>query len=210
MDQLDQNTSYYPFTRKTQKWTTKFGYYLLCIALYNSYVLWRERAVDPNRKYMHHLEAVAERWTSLRSHPEGTAEQVVTPAPSGHEPFSYEGYRTRKDDPECRLNAAFHGHFLREFPQVGKKTNPTRPCRVCYKQAEVKASRAAAATAAATGSDSAGGRGGKKKKKTTTSEPEKKNRQESRYYCKCCLVPLHSMPKLCFELYHTKKDYAHV
>ena len=186
---------------------------MLCIGLYNSYVLWRERALDPtSQTYLQHLQAVADRWTSLRSHPEGTdaAEQLVTP--THHQPFSYEGYRTRKDDPECRLTARMDGHFLAELPQVGKKTNPTRPCRVCLKQAEVKASQAAAAaaTAAATGSDSAGGGGKKKKKKTTTPTPEKKNRQESRYFCKRCLVPLHSMPKRCFEIYHTKKNYAHV
>ena len=250
--------SYYPFTRKSQKWTTKFGLYMLCIAAYNSFVLWRQRAPNPNKTYLQHLTALAEYWTSLRSHPEDP-DAAATPRPTGHpEPFSHAGYRTRKDDPPCRLNAGMAGHFLGEFPQVGKKEKPTRPCRVCLKrgqlrvsQADAGAAAAAAASSAATASHSAGGGGAKKraevgasqdtatasqdtatasqetgtesaaggakkkkkKRKKKRKQPQedestKRNRAESRYFCKRCLIPLHVVP--CFELYHTRKDYAHV
>ena len=153
---MDQNMSYYPFTRKTVKWTTKFAYYMVCIAQYNSYVLWRERASDPSRRtYLQHLEAVAERWTSLRSHPEGAAatEEPIAIPPTPHAPFSYEGYRTLKDDPESRLNAGVQGHFLQELPRVGKKEKPTRPCRVCQKSAVAKAPQADAASSSTGGAE---------------------------------------------------------
>ena len=41
VDKLDQHIGYYPFCRKFNKWTTKFGFYLLQIALYNAFVLYR-------------------------------------------------------------------------------------------------------------------------------------------------------------------------
>ena len=128
---------------------------------------------------MQYVLNVSEHWASLRSHPEG-AEGEDPPAaePSRAADFSVAGYRTRRDDPPCRLSAQMEGHFLEKFPKVTgtKKDKPYRPCRVCQRQAEAKGAK------------------------------RKGNRQETRFYCKRCMIPLHHYP--CFEIYHTKKDFA--
>jgi hypothetical protein len=43
VDRLDQNIQYYPFVRKTVKWTKKFVVYLFEISLFNSYVIYKTK-----------------------------------------------------------------------------------------------------------------------------------------------------------------------
>ena len=118
----------------------------MCIALYNSYVLYKLRNKNPTcSTFMQYVLNVSEQWASLRSHPEG-AEGEDPPAaaePSRAADFSVAGYRTRRDDPPCRLSAQMDGHFLERFPQVTgtKKEKPYRPCRVCQRKAEDKGAK---------------------------------------------------------------------
>ena len=54
VDQFDQNMSYYPFYRKTSKWTTKMTLYLLQAMLQNAYTLYRQFSTD--KKKLTHLQ----------------------------------------------------------------------------------------------------------------------------------------------------------
>ena len=68
VDKLDQNLSYYPFTRKSYKWTNKFMMYMFSIALFNSYILYRARHPEGAvRGMLGFTEAVVEAWTNKPS-----------------------------------------------------------------------------------------------------------------------------------------------
>ena len=93
VDSLDQQIGYYMCARKSQKWTTKFCFYLIQIALYNAYVLYRtskenffKEVLKKNPKakkptILSHLKfilAVTDSWVSVREGRCGTDE--VQPA----------------------------------------------------------------------------------------------------------------------------------
>ena len=63
VDCLDQNIGYYPCLRKTTKWTKKFVVYLMQIATFNAYVLFKARTGST----MHHMDfimSVCRSWTN--------------------------------------------------------------------------------------------------------------------------------------------------
>ena len=46
VDHLDQMTSYYPFTRKTTKWSKKVFFYLLGVSLWKSFILYKAKSIQ--------------------------------------------------------------------------------------------------------------------------------------------------------------------
>ena len=42
VDKMDQCIKYYPFTRKSVKWTKKFAFYLIQIAMFNAYIIYTD------------------------------------------------------------------------------------------------------------------------------------------------------------------------
>ena len=66
VDRLDQNVQYYAFTRKSTKWTRNFVLYLIGIAVFNAFVIYR--AKNPRGKYKTLLKfalAIIASWTSF-------------------------------------------------------------------------------------------------------------------------------------------------
>ena len=52
VDGLDQMISYYPFTRKSLKWTTKVFFYLIEISVHNAYVLQLAQSRTKRHKHL--------------------------------------------------------------------------------------------------------------------------------------------------------------
>ncbi|KAK4324284.1 hypothetical protein Pmani_005124 [Petrolisthes manimaculis] len=59
VDHYDQMVQYYPLLRRTYKWTRKFMFYLIQMAIFNSYALYKIFALTPRKmallEYMEHI-----------------------------------------------------------------------------------------------------------------------------------------------------------
>lgn len=56
VDLMDQMTGYYGINRRSKKWTTKFCFHILNIAIHNSYVLYKKFSSGTQKKtYLHYL-----------------------------------------------------------------------------------------------------------------------------------------------------------
>ena len=111
VDRLDQNISYYPFTRKSSKWTTKFVFYLMQVSLFNAFIVYKKRNPGGSVKNMKaFILSVVKAWT--------------TPT---------RDTRTPRGDPLSRFAAARPGRHcaLVKIPPTAKKALPTRVCRFC-------------------------------------------------------------------------------
>uniref|UniRef100_A0A673MY08 PiggyBac transposable element-derived protein 4-like n=1 Tax=Sinocyclocheilus rhinocerous TaxID=307959 RepID=A0A673MY08_9TELE len=71
VDKLDQNIKYYPFVRKSHKWTKKFVTYLLQISLFNAFVIYKAKNPQGNCKtLLSFIQSVINSWTSKeQQHP---------------------------------------------------------------------------------------------------------------------------------------------
>ena len=114
VDKLDQHITYYPFTRKSTKWTTKFLMYLFEISLYNAFVLYRiENPQGRCKELKSFIHAVVKSWSSPRR----------------------ETQRAPYRNPRVRLSANIAPlptvHVLAKLPPTEKKQNPQKRCRMC-------------------------------------------------------------------------------
>ena len=180
VDRLDQMIAYYPFTRKSYKWYKKFAMYVFSIAMYNSFVLFREAHEDEEQKMrlLNYILSVCGSWGNLQgvgAEGEGLAgavlagmeeEQEAQPGPSGVPPRVVPR-APHMCDPGSRLRGRFKNHQHDVFPPNEKKARPQRACRVCYR---------------------------------------KGTRRDTRYYCTDCNVPL-CLNRGCFTAYHTERNY---
>lgn len=70
VDRLDQKISYYPFVRKTAKWSSKFVAYLLEIALSNAFIIYRKQSPTPSCSTLKDFTlSVVKSWTEATSAP---------------------------------------------------------------------------------------------------------------------------------------------
>ena len=110
VDRLDQKISYYPFMRKTVKWSSKFVVYMFQIALANAFVIYRAKNRRGRcRTFRRFILAVVNGWTRLRPEVEadvqnppaapGPAPQPLVPTPRG----------PHNRDPAKRLDPDFAG-----------------------------------------------------------------------------------------------------
>ena len=126
VDKLDQNLVYYPFIRKSAKWTKKFVTYLFEICLFNAFIIYKAKNPEEDcSTFLSFTLSVVKSWTSLaRSGGEeggGEAGQSTPRAP----------YMTNS---QSRLDAKFSGHVLVQYPPTLKKKQPARRCRVCIRK----------------------------------------------------------------------------
>ena len=194
VDHLDQMIAYYPFNRKSFKWSKRFVMYLFSIALYNSFVLYKAATEGGKQvRYLDYLLSVVQAWGSLRVQREqvgaggaeaGGAEADGEEAGGAEEGGSASGGAEAGDasappaagpsqppaapreDPMDRLHVHLAGHELVKFPPTERKKAPQRRCRVCQRKGQ---------------------------------------RKDTRFYCKACNMPL--CPVDCYRDYHTKKDF---
>ncbi len=140
MDKLDQCVKYYPFTRKSVKWTKKFTFYLFQIAMYNSFVIYKEQIAQRKCKSLYeYILAIIECYISSTadidsdSHSDDDTQRPsltlnVTPRAASH-------------DPPTRLDGRMRNHTLEPIAATAKKKFPSRKCRVCVKHGERKETR---------------------------------------------------------------------
>ena len=105
VDKLDQNLSYYPFARRSSKWTNKFVMYMFSIAIFNSFILYQARHPEGNIQAMlGFIEAIVAAWTNK-----------TPPGPLPPDP----------------RNARLSRHRPENIPATRVKKYPTRVCQVC-------------------------------------------------------------------------------
>ncbi|XP_071943879.1 piggyBac transposable element-derived protein 4-like [Antedon mediterranea] len=127
VDKLDQCIGYYPFTRKSVKWTKKFFFYILQIAMYNAYVLYKCKLQSPQCKSLSDFITSVIRSMIKMEDEEGNIvpvdedAAVITP-------------RTPTNDPATRLDGIMRNHSLKLIVGNGNKLYHTRVCRVCKKK----------------------------------------------------------------------------
>lgn len=129
VDKLDQNITYYPFIRKSHKWSKKFVTYLFEISLFNAFVLYK--AKNPHGKcstLLTFIQSVIKSWTSKEPARQSTEAEVVRDAPQKTPRAPY------NSDPSKRLDASFAAHRLVPILPTPKKQHPTRRCRVCARK----------------------------------------------------------------------------
>ena len=157
VDRLDQKISYYPFVRKTAKWTSKFVMYLFQIALVNAHIIYKmKNEVDsddddddddvpkrkPPMKMRKFILETAKAWTKLplvaeeaaaagaAAAPEPAAE-AAAPAPPPPAPLAPTPRGPRGRDPENRFDIDFRGHVLQPINANPGQERPFRKCRNC-------------------------------------------------------------------------------
>ncbi len=96
VDKLDQNIGYYPFVRKSHKWTKKFVTHLLQISLFNAFVIYKAKNPKVIVKLSSFIQSVIKSWTSQEQ--AGGGEERVDP-PTESTPRA--PYNT---DPRNRVN----------------------------------------------------------------------------------------------------------
>ncbi|XP_061536929.1 piggyBac transposable element-derived protein 4-like [Phycodurus eques] len=143
VDRLDQNIAYYPFIRRSLKWSKKFVAYLFQLCMFNAYVLYRARNPGEFKTLLEFMRSVVKSWTVKRHvGVQVKMEKKVAVEEGG----DLEGGRrsTRapyKTDPDSRLDGQLGKHRLEYLMPVGKKLKPTRRCRVCARRGKRRDTR---------------------------------------------------------------------
>ena len=140
VDKLDQCIQYYPFTRKSVKWTKKFTFYIIQIAMYNAFVIYKDMIAERKCKRLHDFVL-----SVIRSFISSSVE-VVGDTDSDHDEqplqqLSVGTPRAPAGDPNTRLDGNMRTHTLGLISATSKKMYPSRKCRVCKKRGERKETR---------------------------------------------------------------------
>jgi hypothetical protein len=112
IQRMNLQLALYPLMRRCSKAYKTIFFYVLDIALYNSYVLYR-KLTNATLKYVEFRLIVAEQML----------ERVQLP--------NYGGRRRPSSDTPLRLQASHMAHFPRQIPPNPVKVKPSRQCKVC-------------------------------------------------------------------------------
>ncbi|KAM3850406.1 piggyBac transposable element-derived protein 4-like [Diretmus argenteus] len=125
VDRLDQKIAYYPFVRKTAKWSSKFVAYLLQIAMSNAFILYRKRNPSTSCKTLKNFTlSVVKSWTEACPPPAPPC-PPPPPAADGQTPV-----HPRKRSLSARLDVDFAGHVPLQV-EAGTKKTKYRKCAHC-------------------------------------------------------------------------------
>ncbi|XP_042145916.1 piggyBac transposable element-derived protein 4-like [Ixodes scapularis] len=115
VDKQDQMVACFPLMRKLVKGYQKIFFYVMDIAVFNSYVIYKKLSGDCRTK----------NFVDFRL---DLAEEIL-------ESVKLPDYKTRgrpsNGDTPLRLQAKCWGHFVQHIAPTEKKKNPTRACKVC-------------------------------------------------------------------------------
>ena len=137
VDKLDQCVKYYPFTRKSVKWTKKFIFYLFQIAMYNSFVIYKEKITQRKCKSLYeYILAITESYI-LSSGDDSDSDSDN----DSQRPSLAGTPRAASHDPPTRLDGRMRNHTLEPIAATAKKKFPSRKCRVRVKHGERKETR---------------------------------------------------------------------
>ena len=135
VDRLDQKIAYYPFIRKTAKWSSKFVTYMMQIAMSNAFILYKARNPTTNKKIKDFMLSCIMAWTQATpAHPPG--EQPPPPPPAA----MATPVHPRKRVSSTRLEVDFLGHVPVEMQPdaTHKKKKLYRQCVRCADQGKRK------------------------------------------------------------------------
>ncbi|KAM3857245.1 piggyBac transposable element-derived protein 4-like [Diretmus argenteus] len=130
VDRLDQKVAYYPFMRKTAKWTSKFVMYLIQIAISNSFILYKARNPTSNRKMKDFILSSIVAWTQTPAHPPPEQPSPPPPPPAAMATPAH----LRRRVSATRLEVDFAGHVLVELQPTATHEKPFRRCQVHLKK----------------------------------------------------------------------------
>ncbi|XP_030018120.1 piggyBac transposable element-derived protein 4-like isoform X2 [Sphaeramia orbicularis] len=135
VDKLDQNIAYYPFVRKSHKWSKKFVAYLFEISLFNAFIIYK--AKNPNSKgntLMAFIQSVVKSWTSQKPMRQAGGQENDPHTVRDDPPAQMTPRAPYKTDPRERLDVGFAAHPLVSILPTPNKQHPTRRCRVCVRK----------------------------------------------------------------------------
>ncbi|KAG0433428.1 PiggyBac transposable element-derived protein 4 [Dictyocoela muelleri] len=118
VDRQDQVTACFPIMKKFMKGYKKMFFYMMDIALFNSYVIYCKLSATTKTK-MHFVDFrldIAERLLKILTIPN----------------YKIRGRQSQGDTP-LRLQAKQWAHFPQHISPTKKKKHPTRECKVCRK-----------------------------------------------------------------------------
>ena len=133
VDKLDQHISYYPFVRKSAKWTKKFASYLFQICLFNAFVIFRHK--NPQSRcstFLKFIQSISREWTR-QVHTEEERDGGGEDGDGGGVAVGQTPRAPFMNDPHSRLDAKLRGHELVKYPPTRAKKTPARRCRVCVR-----------------------------------------------------------------------------
>ena len=133
VDRLDQKISYYPFIRRTAKWSSKFVMYMFQIAMSNAFILFRARNPTARcRTLKKFILSVVVAWTSPPPapplHPSQAADAM--PGPSHAPPPQRRTPVPRRRPASSRSIIDFGGHVPLAV-ETPKKKKAFRKCAHC-------------------------------------------------------------------------------
>ncbi|PSN49971.1 PiggyBac transposable element-derived protein 4 [Blattella germanica] len=143
VDRADQMLHYYPCSRKTVKWTKKLVFFMLQMAMLNSFALFKKTTTlekFKRRKYLFKdfiMECV-EKMTEENKHNEGedfnSEDESMTSNSTVPTPPPATWKRPPMKDPANRLEGGLKIHKMVHVPPSNNKKNgAVRKCRVCGK-----------------------------------------------------------------------------
>jgi len=126
VDLMDQMISYYPFTRKTMKWTKRVFFYLMEISAHNAFVLYKAKSSRKryNSMFKFVLQLIRQLIELQQAEADSAEVDDVTPRSS----------KQPRMDPPDRLRGGFKRHKITVFPPSATKKAPYKQCRVCRKK----------------------------------------------------------------------------
>lgn len=144
VDKADQMIKYFPWVRGTMKWTVKFVFYLLQIAMYNAHCLYKcsKGKLDFRSFVMAIIRDIHSKHSKIAVQPStpprpGSPLDGEPPAlPVDNPPKS-----ASKLDSDMRLSGKITEHRMVALPPTAKKAHPARACRVCSRSGKRSESR---------------------------------------------------------------------
>ncbi|KAM3842484.1 piggyBac transposable element-derived protein 4-like [Diretmus argenteus] len=132
VDRLDQKIAYYPFMRKTAKWSSKFVTYLMQIAMSNAFTLFKARNPTTKCKKMKDFTlSCIMAWTQATpAHPPPGEQPPPPPPPAAMATPAH----PRRRVSSTRLEVDFAGHVPVELQPTATQKKPFRKCVVCKKK----------------------------------------------------------------------------
>lgn len=116
VDRQDQRLACFPIMRKFRKGYRKIFFYMLDMAIFNSYVLYCKLKSNTKMQYVSYRLDVAEQ----------ILHNITLPD------YNCRGRPAQSDTP-LRLQSKRWAHFPRHITPTEKKAHPTRVCKVCSK-----------------------------------------------------------------------------
>jgi len=138
VDTADQYLAYYPFIRKTIKWPKKVFFYLLQCCLFSSYVTFSKNNPNSHKSFLYFMSDITENLIDASDAVSSPSSSFDESQGSSKTPTPTPPKRAPKKDPLGRLDGKIKNHTLIHIPPTIKDKMPTRKCRVCVCEKNIR------------------------------------------------------------------------